>query len=224
MGAVTICALAYLIGSVPFGYLLVTAATGQDLRGYGSGSTGAINASRVAGPWVGLVTLAADVAKAVAAVLAAATTRRPVVIAAAALSVVVGHVYSAWFLVRGGRRSESKGVACALGVMIGLARTSVLPWHLALLPLGVWLFALLVPRAVTGRWYWVSPATMLAALVLPLAVWLAHPLPLYLALSVMMAGLILIRHKGNLQRLRAGTEPRWGERVALAGRTKEEMP
>ena len=223
MGTVTICILAYLVGSVPFGYLLVAAATGEDLRSYGSGGTGAINASRVGGPWIGLLTLAADVGKAAAITVAAAATRRPAVIAAAALSVLVGHIYSAWFLVRGGRRPESKGVACALGVMIGLAQSRVLPWGLALLPLGVWLFGLLVPRALTGRWYWVSPVTMLATLVLPLAVWLAHPALPYLVLSVMMAGLILIRHKGNLQRLRAGTEPRWGERVVRTTRAKGDV-
>ncbi len=217
MGTVSICLLAYLVGSIPFGYLFVRAATGREVQAYGSHGTGAINAARVAGPWVGLATLAADAGKAVALVLWTAAARSDAVVAAAALLVVAGHISSPWLLLRPGARAQSKGVACALGVMLGLAQTAVLPWHLALLPLGVWVLGLLAPRLLTGRWYWASAATMTATLTIPLAVWLAHPPAPYLMLAAALAALILAKHKGNIARLRAGTEPCWGEKISLVG-------
>jgi glycerol-3-phosphate acyltransferase PlsY len=216
MTMVGLCLLAYLAGSIPFGYLFVRAATGREVQTHGSHGTGAINAARVAGPWIGLATLAADAGKAAAVVLAAATAHRDVVTAAAAFLAVAGHVSSPWFAVSRRARAESKGVACALGVMLGLAGAGVLPWPPALLPLGLWLLGLVAPRLVTGRWYWVSPVTMGAALFIPVAVSLARPPAPYLVLSAAMAALILAKHKGNIARLRAGTEPRWGEKIALA--------
>jgi len=215
MVTVGVLVAAYLVGSVPFGYLLLRAARGLDVRAYGSHNMGAINVARVGGVWLGLATLVADVGKAMGTVF---VTRRlgmsATVVAAAALLVMVGHAYSLWFLLRDGRFAEGKSVACALGVMMGLALTSVLPWQLALAPLGLWVLGLLAPRVLTGRWYWISPVTMLASACIPLAVWAAHPPRPYLLLSLAMAALILIRHKNNIRRLIAGTEPRLGERLA----------
>jgi glycerol-3-phosphate acyltransferase PlsY len=215
MVTVGVLVAAYLVGSTPSGYLLLRAATGLDVRAYGSHNMGAINVTRVGGAWLGLATLAADVGKAMGTVL---VTRRlgmhAAVIAFAALLVMVGHAYSLWFLLREGRFAEGKSVACALGVMIGLARINILPWHLALAPLGLWALGLLAPRVLTGRWYMISPVTMLASMCIPAAVWAAHPSRHYLLLSLAMAGLILIRHKNNIRRLLAGAEPRLDERVA----------
>jgi len=217
MVTITALLLAYLVGSVPFGYLFVRAMTGLDVRSYGSHSAGAINVSRVAGVWIGLATLVADAGKAVAVVLVTAAAHMPAsTVAAAAFMVMVGHAYSLWFLVKGGRPAEGKSVACALGILIGLARIGVLPWRLALAPLVVWALGLLAPRMLTGRWYWISPATMLASLCIPAVVRAAHAPSPYLALSVAMTALILVRHRNNIKRLLAGTEPRLGQRAALA--------
>jgi glycerol-3-phosphate acyltransferase PlsY len=205
---------AYLIGSVPCGYLLVRAAKGLDVRKYGSHNMGAINVARVGGVWLGLVTLIADVGKALVMVLVAGMLAMPAaVVAAAAFLVMLGHAYSLWFLLRDGRFAEGKAVACALGVLVGLARLSVLPWRLALAPLGLWALGLIAPRALAGRWLWISPVTMLASACVPAAMWAAHPPRPYLILSVAMAALVLVRHRNNIRRLIAGTEPRIGERA-----------
>lgn len=217
MVTVVVLVAAYLVGSVPFGYLLLRAAKGLDVRAYGSHNMGAINVARAGGVWLGLATLVADVGKAMGTVL---VTRRlgvsATVVATAAFLVMVGHAYSLWFLLRDGEFAEGKSVACALGVMIGLALISVLPWQLALAPLGLWVLGLLGPRVLAGRWYRISPVTMLASACIPLAVWAAHPPRPYLFLSLAMAVLILIRHKNNIRRLIAGTEPRLGERLPEA--------
>lgn len=205
---------AYLVGSVPSGYILVRARRGLDVRDYGSCSVGAINVVRVGGLALGLVTLAADAGKALVMVLVAAALKAsPWAVSAVALSVMLGHTYSLWFLLRDRRVSEGKGVACGLGVLIGLALIGVLPLPLALAPLGLWGLGLVAPRVVTGRWQPISPATMVASASIPLAVHAAHPVLAYQVLSVAMALLILVRHRGNLRRLRAGTEPRLGERL-----------
>jgi glycerol-3-phosphate acyltransferase PlsY len=214
---VALVLLAYLAGSIPSGYLLVRATRSLDVRNYGSHSVGAINVVRVGGIWLGLVTLLADVGKAFGIVLVAARIGpSPGAVAAAGLLVMVGHAYAPWFLLRERRFSGGKSVACGLGVLLALAHVGVLPWRLALAPLAVWICGLAAPRLVTGRWCWISPATMLASACVPLAVWAAHPQRDYVVLSVGMAALILVKHKDNIRRLRAGTEPRLGERLREA--------
>ena len=203
---------AYLVGSVPFGYLLLRVVRGVDVRSYGSHNIGAINVARAGGTWLGIATLLADVAKAMAVVLAThGLAMSASVVAAAALLVMLGHAYSLWFLLRDGRFAEGKSVACALGVMIGLACVGVLPWPLALTPLGLWIFGLIAPRALTGYWHRISPVTMAATVCIPVVVWVAHPARPYLALSLAMAALVLVRHRNNIRRLIAGTEPRLGQ-------------
>jgi glycerol-3-phosphate acyltransferase PlsY len=205
--------LAYLVGSIPFGYLLVRGIKGTDVRAYGSHNTGAINVARVGGIWLGLVTLLADAGKAAAVVIGLHTLGMPATtIAVAAFLVMLGHSYSVWFLIRERRFAEGKSVACALGVMAGLARNGILSWGLALAPLGLWVLGLLAPRVLAGRWYRISPVTMAVSACLPVFMWAANPPEPYLILSVAMAGLILLRHKNNIRRLIAGTEPRLGER------------
>jgi len=212
--------LAYLVGSVPSGYVLVRLVRGCDVRGYGSHSSGAINVARVGGIGLGLATLAADVGKAMLVVVVLHELARPdSTVAAAAILVMVGHAWSVWLLIYDGRLAEGKSVACALGVMVGLAAVGVLPWGLALAPLGLWVVGLVTPRALTGRWYCISPVTMLASASIPVVVWAARSPAPYFVLSLSMAGLILIRHKNNIRRLIAGTEPRLGERLPEAEST-----
>ena len=209
--------LAFLVGSIPFGYLLVRAASGKDVRSFGSHSIGAINVFRVGGRWPGILTLVLDAGKAFGMILlAAALGQDPWVIASTAFLVMLGHAYSLWLFLKNRRFSEAKSVASAQGIMVALAVMGILPWTAAMLPIGVWAAGLVGPRLLTGRWPCISLATMTATLAIPVAVWIAHPSNPYLVLSIAMSTLILVRHKNNIRRLRAGTEPRLGERLRPA--------
>jgi glycerol-3-phosphate acyltransferase PlsY len=209
-----LCLFAYLVGSIPSGYVLVRSLRKVDVRRYGSRSIGAINVCRVGGIWLGATTLLADAGKALGIVLLAGLVEpSPWVMAAAGLLVMIGHAYSLWLFVAEGRFSEGKSVACALGVLVGLSLLGAIPWYVAVAPIGVWLFGLMGPRVLTGRWSYISPATMAATISLPLAALLAQAGAAYLGLSAAMTMLILIRHKGNIRRLLAGAEPRLGDRL-----------
>jgi glycerol-3-phosphate acyltransferase PlsY len=204
-----VVAAGYLLGSIPSGWLAGRWLAGIDLRREGSGSTGATNVLRVVGRGPALVVLLADVLKGTVAVLlaravladggdgagAAWTTDTWVV--AAGLAALAGHIWPVWLNGRGG-----KAVATGLGMLLGLA------WPVALACLGVFLTVLTLSRVV-------SLASVAAALALPLLMlqWTggATARPAYLALTLITAALVLWRHRTNLQRLRAGTEPRLGE-------------
>jgi glycerol-3-phosphate acyltransferase PlsY len=205
---------AYLVGSIPSGYLLVRWRRGLDVREHGSHNVGAINVCRVGGPALGLVTLAADAGKALAMVVFAnAITDSPPVVAGAGLLVMVGHAFSIWFWLAERRFSEGKSVACGLGLLVGLACVGEAPWYVPAGPVLVWAAGLVGPRILTGQWQWISPATMAAAVSVPLFVSAAKPAPGYVALSLALAVLVLVRHRNNIRRLRAGTEPKLGDRL-----------
>ncbi|MBP6965290.1 MAG: glycerol-3-phosphate acyltransferase [Armatimonadetes bacterium] len=215
--ALLLTAAGYLIGSVPFGYLLVRLVCGKDVRRYGSHNIGAVNVSRVAGRCVGLVTLALDAGKAFAMVLVAASlTTDAAVVAAAGFAVLLGHSYSAWFLLVERRLSGGKSVASGLGVLLALAELGAIEWWSVEIPIAVWTAGLIGPRILTGRWWCVSPATLAATVSAPVAVWLGHPVPAYLAMCLAMSGLIVVRHRGNIARLATGSEPRIGETAEAA--------
>ena len=189
--------IAYLIGSIPFGYLIVRAKGGGDVRDTGSGGTGATNVSRRAGKAAGVVTLILDALKGAIAVIIAQlmlkgddTTWLP---AAAAIAVIVGHVFPMWLKFRGG-----KGVATGVGVFLMLA------------PLAV-LFAGVIFVTVVALTKYVSLGSILAAATIPLFVWLfvlEVDLKPLLAASITGALLIVFAHRGNIARLLSGTEPR----------------
>ena len=114
--------IAYLIGSIPFGYLIVRSRGGGDIRQTGSGGTGATNVSRRAGKAAGVLTLLLDAAKGcVAVVIAKAVSGDDWVIAAAAIAALVGHIFPVWLSFRGG-----KGVATGVGIFLVLAPIAVL--------------------------------------------------------------------------------------------------
>src|SRR6185503_18167039 len=113
--------VAYLIGSIPFGYLIVRGKIGADIRQTGSGGTGATNVSRRAGKVAGVLTLVLDALKGSAAVLIAELTHSDWIIAAAAIAVLVGHIFPVWLGFRGG-----KGVATGAGVFLMLAPVALL--------------------------------------------------------------------------------------------------
>jgi len=195
-----IIVLAYLLGSIPFGYLIVRLRGGGDVRASDSGGTGATNVTRRAGKGAGLLTLALDAAKgALAVVLARSllTTDFGVNwwVAAAALAVVVGHCFPIWLKFRGG-----KGVATGLGVF------------LMLVPAAVGIVAL-VFLLVVWRTRYVSLGSITAATCMPLCVWLlaraTHaPVPLAPLVTVALGGgvLIIFMHRANIGRLLRGTE------------------
>lgn len=191
---------AYLLGSVPWAWLAARAAGVGDLRAQGSGNVGATNVLRTAGPAAGIAALVLDVAKGAAAVLLArALSPSPGAGAAAGLLAIAGHVFPVWLGWRGG-----KGVATAAGVFACLA-----PGALAL-AIAIFLIALV-------GWRVVSLASLLATVAFASAVSLGGYPRATIVASVAAAALIVVRHGGNIARLRAGREPRIG-----AGRTSPE--
>lgn len=190
---------AYLLGAIPFGYLLVRLTTGADVRASGSGNIGATNVLRTTGRAAAAATLLLDIAKGYAAVwVASALTQKSALwMSLAALGVMAGHAFPVFLRFRGG-----KAVASCVGAFL----------YLAPLPLAAVLVVWLVTVAASR---YVSLGSVLAAGLLPLAVWLiSHP-PAPVTVAAAAAGAFIIwRHKSNLERLRAGQEHRLSLRGA----------
>ena len=189
--------VAYLLGSIPFGYLIVRLASGRDIRSEGSGNTGAANVTRRAGAGAGLVTLLLDASKGTLAVWlaqrASAGNIRWMMLAAVAA--VVGHVFPVWLRFHGG-----KGVATGLGVLLLICAKAVV------LGLVLWIL-------VVGFWRYASLGSMAAASAMPIFVYFLYAPPLAPALPVSVGTtaisiLVLWMHRSNLQRLVQGTENR----------------
>ena len=181
--------IAYLLGSIPFGYLIVRRRVGDDIRHSGSGGTGATNVSRRAGKAAGILTLVLDALKGSAAVLIAKTVvGNDWVIAAAAIAVLVGHIFPVWLGFRGG-----KGVATGAGVFLVLAPVAVL-------------CAAVIFLAIVVSTRYVSLGSILGAVAIPLFVWLQSDSRPLLIAAVLGALLILFAHRGNIGRLKQGTE------------------
>ena len=182
----------YFLGAVPFGYLLVRRRLGQDVRAAGSGSIGATNVTRAAGPALGALTLLLDLGKGYAAVaLASWLTGDTIVMATAGVAAIVGHSFPVFLGFRGG-----KSVATGVGVF---AYFTPLP---LLAALGVWII-------VVAIWRYVSLGSVLAAAAYPLlAMAMQHPPLPVSAAGVAGASLIILRHHANIRRLIDGTEPK----------------
>jgi glycerol-3-phosphate acyltransferase PlsY len=191
--------IAYLLGSIPFGYLVVKAGDGDDIRDQGSGNIGAANVARNAGLVVGVLTLVLDAAKGYAAVLIAErwatgsnSTRWMM---ASAIAAVVGHMYPVWLGFKGG-----KGVATSLGVFIPICREAVL-------------VAIILWILVVAFWRYSSLGSVVAAAALPVLVHLfyapRHAPPGYVTQgTILISLLVLWKHRANIERLIAGDEPR----------------
>jgi glycerol-3-phosphate acyltransferase PlsY len=192
--------IAYLLGSIPFGFLIVRKKVGADIRETGSGGTGATNVSRRAGKAAGVFTLVLDALKGAVAVewavvLAGPSSHAAWIVTAAAIAVIVGHIFPVWLGFRGG-----KGVATGFGVFLMLA-------PIALLCAGM-LFV-----AIVALTRYVSLGSMVAAATIPLFVWfqslfVRQPTdlrPLLIA-AIVCAALIVFAHRGNIGRLAHGTE------------------
>jgi len=191
MTRIIIPIFAYLLGSIPFGYLIVRGKIGADIRETGSGGTGATNVSRRAGKTAGVLTLLLDAAKGCAAVLIAkALTGDDWVIAAAAIAALVGHIFPVWLGFRGG-----KGVATGVGIFLVLA-------PIALLCAGV------IFVAIVALTRYVSLGSIIAALLIPVFVWWQSDVRPSLIAAVAGAALIVFAHRGNIKRLASRTESR----------------
>ena len=187
-------AVGYLLGSIPFGYLLVRIFRGADVRTTGSGNIGATNVARTS-PGLGFITLVLDLLKGFAAVWIASTAFPATKTAAfaAALAAVCGHVFPIWLRFRGG-----KGVATGLGSFVLLTPKAIL------IAIGVFLVVVLVLR-------YISLASITAAVSLPLASFFlgeARPASQVSLLSFTSA-LVIVKHHQNIRRLFSGTEPRF---------------
>ncbi len=190
MGILALVA-AYLIGGIPFGYLIVKWKTGADVRSSGSGNIGATNVLRTTGRAAGLVTLLLDIAKGATAVwLAGKLTGGNIHwMSAAAVTVMLGHAFPIFLKFQGG-----KAVASFIGAYLYLAPLPLLA------VLIVWLAAVAFTRQV-------SIGSILAAGTFPLAVWLLMQPPLSLVAAATISGAFIIyRHRANIARIRAGTE------------------
>lgn len=197
--------LAYLLGSIPFGYLLVRFFRHEDIRQKGSGNIGATNVIRSGGKGLGAITFLLDVLKGLCAVLlcgyiaarmGASPVARMNATAVAALFAILGHIYTVWLGFKGG-----KGVATAFGVFLALA-----PWA-ALAGLGI--FAL-----VCAASRYVSLASIASAAAFPVfALLLPHPpRTLWFTAVLFVIPLIVIaKHHQNIARLLSGTEYRFGK-------------
>jgi len=185
---ITLVIASYLLGSVPTG-LLLGKALGVDIRASGSGNIGATNVYRTLGRNVGIATLLCDCLKGLIPVLAARWMGLPDIwVAAAGFAAFFGHVYTVFLRFKGG-----KGVATALGVFLGTSPAAVL------IAMGV--FALVI-----WKWRYVSLASITAAAAMPIVVAIIDQRPLITALTILIAAIVIWKHRENISRLMAGTE------------------
>jgi len=215
----TVATIAYLLGSIPFGYVLVKFARGEDIRLSGSGNIGATNVARSGAKGLGALTLLLDVLKGAAAVwiaaaLAASSYNRcagvsetfglPCIpalrlMSLAALFAVLGHIFPVWLNFKGG-----KGVATALGVFALLFPKAVL-------------ISLVIFIVVLGISRYVSLGSILAALAFPVAAYfLYQPSWITLVLTAAVSAVVVLKHHQNIRRLVGGIENRFGSPKASA--------
>jgi glycerol-3-phosphate acyltransferase PlsY len=190
---------AYLLGSIPFGLIIVKAFGGQDIREIGSGNIGAANVTRNVGKLPGILTLVLDAAKGYAAVWLASryTAGNIRWMMIAAILAVIGHMYPVWLNFRGG-----KGVATGLGVFLPIC------WQAVAAGIVLWLL-------VVVFWRYSSLGSIAAAAALPIFVYLLYapghaPPEIVIFGTVLIAVLVIFKHRSNIQRLIAGEEPRLG--------------
>jgi glycerol-3-phosphate acyltransferase PlsY len=190
MGPLSIL-IAYLIGAIPFGLILVRVMTGKDVRASGSGNIGATNVLRTTGRAAGVLTLVLDIAKAIFAVWLAdrLTQGNMLWMSFSALAVLIGHAFPVWLNFKGG-----KAVASFVGAFAYLAPVPLL--------------AVIVIFLILVAWTrYLSLGSIVAAGLFPLACWIIlHPEWPVLVAALGAAVLIVWRHRSNIERIRAGRE------------------
>lgn len=202
--SLAIAAAAFLLGSVPTGYLLIRFFRHQDIRSVGSGNIGATNVLRSGGKGLGLATFLCDMFKgciavwmggALAFLIAPHALQFREAEAIAALAAVLGHIFTPWLRFKGG-----KGVATGFGVFLAAS-----PWA-ALAAIAVFFVVVFLSR-------YVSLASILGAISFPFFACFLIPgakPPLFIAAEFIVASLIVIRHHQNIRRLLSGTESKFG--------------
>lgn len=190
-------AVSYLLGSIPFGYLLVRIFTGDDVRASGSGNIGATNVARKS-PALGVATLVLDAAKGLAAVLVAQVLfngpQQQLIMTTAAFFAVLGHLFPVWLKFRGG-----KGVATSLGAFILLTPKSILCMVILFLVIAV-------------AFRYVSLGSVAVAAAFPLLAWALREYKdsRQLVLIALVSVLVIWKHRQNIGRLADGTEAKFG--------------
>ena len=188
--ALVVLLIAYLLGAIPFGYLLVKLTTGADVRQAGSGNIGATNVLRTSGRAAGIGTLLLDIAKGYFAVWIAGrlTQQEPLWMSAAALAVMAGHAYPVFLKFKGG-----KAVASYVGAFLCLTPAAVAAETIVFVVIVAW----------TRH---ISLGSIVGAATFPLAVWLIEQSPIHVAAALIGGSFIIYKHSSNIRRLRADTE------------------
>ncbi|MEX2236459.1 MAG: glycerol-3-phosphate 1-O-acyltransferase PlsY [Dehalococcoidia bacterium] len=204
--------LGYLCGSIPFGWLMGRYTQHIDIRDYGSGKTGFTNTMRSLGLKRSLVVLAGDILKGAVPVVVArlAFEDEEAVHVAAGVGAVVGHVWPVWLRFRGGA-----GVATGVGAAIALSPLAVLAAAAVFLAVVASLRIMSV-ASLAGTAALAAAFVLFAAL--DLSAWA------YIAYGLIAGALIWWRHRSNIQRLLAGTEPRLGQRAATTATADAPLP
>ncbi len=180
--------IGYLLGSIPFGYLLVRTTQGTDIRAVGSGNIGATNVYRKS-RWAGILTLLLDGGKGyLAVVVARLLGADPTWQGVAAVAAIVGHIFTVWLHFKGG-----KGVATGCGAYLAVAPVAVLT-------------TLAVFVLTVGLTKYISLASILATGTFPLWAWLQHNPLQVLIWAILGSALIVAMHHQNIGRLLSGTE------------------
>lgn len=209
--------LGYLAGSIPFGYVLVKALRGIDIRDYGSHNIGMSNVLRVAGLPAAIACLVLDGAKgAVPVIVAQQLTHNGWAVAAAGGAACLGHAYSAAFYLCERKFSRGKAVATGLGAFIGLTALSAIPAWVLPATLVVWLLFRQVFR-------YASLASLAGAATVAVTVWLVPVEMPYRVFATVLCLFVFWKHKENIGRILDGTEIHVGERVPLANRDADEV-
>lgn len=195
--------VSYLICGIPFGKILVGLMSHKDIQKEGSGNIGTTNALRVGGPKVAALTLAFDLLKGMVCVIvfrdvvyagsswsASSTVSYPLLVALVALACLYGHIFSPYLKFHGG-----KGIATGVGILFGFY------WPLALIHLAIFIVLVAITR-------YVSVGSIVTAALVPFTVFLTQPdIPLpALAVWAILGWSVVFAHRGNIARLRAGTE------------------
>ena len=181
--------VSYLIGAIPTGLLVVRLLSGEDIRRHGSGNIGTVNVLRVAGLATAIVVLAVDILKGLVPIMLAVRAGAPASVAVlGGLAAIAGHNWSVFLRFQGG-----KGIATSFGVLLGLS------WSAAAVAAAVWIVTVAITR-------YSSLGSLLAVVSVPITLWRLRQPEEYVSFGVIAALFAIYRHRGNLQRLVAGTE------------------
>jgi glycerol-3-phosphate acyltransferase PlsY len=210
-GYAAVVVAAYLLGSIPTGYLIARA-KGIDIRAVGSGNIGATNAFRVLGKTAGTIVLVVDGLKGFAACawladflikqFSVPVVQQDCFRILAGFAAVFGHNYTCWLKFKGG-----KGIATSAGVFLALAPVA----------LGIAMAAFVLAVLMTR---YISIGSIVAAIVLPVAIWFTHDNLVLRIVTIALGAMAILKHRKNIQRLLAGTESRIGKKSQPPEATK----